>query len=259
MNRGGNAVQFGAGGGGAGYWGGDGGDGLYGGGGGGGAGYSDTQRGGKGGEGVLVAQFENGTPNVAIITSGTTYTVPARTSAVKLWVVGAGGGGAGASASNGTAGGGGGAGALVIKTFSSNINLAGTFTSAAGAPGTSTGRGGASVFPDNALNNGRPGTLGIPDGTPGVFGGGGAGGFAANAQQIEYAGTKGGDGYVKLVITNYAQPGRPETMPNIIQRSSTFSSDAGNIVIRAAHVNNMYQNLVGWAGSTHTHDVSDEY
>ena len=259
LNRGGNAVQFGAGGGGAGYWGGDGGDGLYGGGGGGGAGYSDTQRGGKGGEGVLVAQFENGTPNVAIITSGTTYTVPARTSAVKLWVVGAGGGGAGASASNGTAGGGGGAGALVIKTFSSNINLAGTFTSAAGAPGTSIGRGGASIFPDNALNNGRPGTLGIPDGTPGVFGGGGAGGFAANAQQIEYAGTKGGDGYVKLVITNYAQPGRPETMPNIIQRSSTFSSDAGNIVIRAAHVNNMYQNLVGWAGSTHTHDVSDEY
>jgi hypothetical protein len=206
---------------------------------------------------VIIAQFQDATPNVAIITSGSTYTVPANTTSVKLWAVGGGGGGAGASASNGPAGGGGGAGSFVVKTFSNTTNLSGNFFTAAGAPGTVLGVGGASVFPDNALNNGRPGTLGIPDGTPGVFGGGGAGGFAANAQQVEYVGTKGGDGYIRLTITNFAEPG--VAMPNIAVRHSYFSSDAGNIVIRAAHVNNMYQNLVGWAGSTHIHDVSDEF
>jgi hypothetical protein len=135
--------------------------------------------------------------------------------------------------------------------------LSGNFFTGAGASGTGTGFGGASAFPDNAANNGRPGTLGIPDGTPGQFGGGGAGGFAANAQQLEYAGTKGGDGYIRLTITNYAPPG--STMPNVRVRHGYFSSDAGNILIRAAHVNDMYQNLVGWAGSSHTHDVNDQY
>jgi hypothetical protein len=206
---------------------------------------------------VIVAQYQDATPNVAIITTGSSVQVPAGATAVKIWAVGGGGGGAGASSSAATAGGGGGAGALVIKTFTSTTNLSGNLFTAAGSPGTTSGFGGASVFPDDAANNGRPGTLGVPDGTPGKFGGGGAGGFAAAAQQVEYAGAKGGDGYIRLTISNYAAPG--VDMPNIIVRNSYFSSDTGNVLIRAAHVNNMYQNLVGWAGSSHTHDVTDQY
>jgi hypothetical protein len=258
-NKGGDARGFGGGGGGAGYWGGDGGRGLFGGGGGGAAGYGSNFQGGTGGWGVVVVQnigAEAANASV-ILTSGNSYIVPTGTTSVKIWSIGAGGGGAGATTNDGTAGGGGGAGGVSVKTFTGGPTAALlNITSANGVTGGTTGFGGDSVYPDQADTRGRPGTLQAQDGIAGLYGGGGAGGFATLASGIQESGTNGGDGYVKLVISNYAAPGTE--MPNIATRHSYFSSDA-NIVIRAAHVNNMYQNLVRWAGSTHTHDVTDQY
>lgn len=258
-NRGGDARGFGGGGGGAGYWGGDGGRGLYGGGGGGAAGYGYNYSGGTGGWGAVVAYFIGApTANASVIlTSGNSYVVPSGTTSVKLWAIGAGGGGAGATTNDGTAGGGGGAGGISSSTFTGGpagalLNV----TSANGTPGTNDGFGSDSVYPDLADTRGRPGSVQASDGSEGIYGGGGAGGFASLASGIQETGTDGGDGYVKLVITNYAAPG--VEMPNISVRNGFFTTDA-NILIRAAHVNNMYQNLVGWAGSTHVHDVTDTY
>ena len=198
-----------------------------------------------------------GADAAVLLTSGNSYIVPSGTTSVKIWAIGAGGGGAGATTNDGTAGGGGGAGGVSVKTLTGGPTAAVlNITSANGVTGGTTGFGGDSVYPDQSDTRGRPGTLQAQDGISGLYGGGGAGGFATLASGIQEPGTNGGDGYVKLVISNYAAPGTP--MPNIATRHSYFSSDA-NIVIRAAHVNNMYQNLVRWAGSTHTHDVTDQY
>lgn len=115
--NGGTALGFGSGGGGAGWYGGNGGTGLYGGGGGGASGYSAVQTGGRGGQGAIVCQFVNGTIPFMILTSGTAVTIPPGTTAVRVWVIGAGGGGAGSPAQDGTAGGGGGAGGIAYKTW----------------------------------------------------------------------------------------------------------------------------------------------
>jgi hypothetical protein len=53
----------------------------------------------------------NGTTSVARI-SGTSYPIPAGTTSIKAWVIGAGGGGAGVGSSDSEAGGGGGAGGI---------------------------------------------------------------------------------------------------------------------------------------------------
>ncbi len=115
--NGGTALGFGCGGGGAGWYGGNGGTGLYGGGGGGASGYSAVQTGGRGGQGAVVCQFVGGTTQFVVITSGTSYTIPPGTTAVRIWAIGAGGGGAGSPAQDGTSGGGGGAGGISFKTW----------------------------------------------------------------------------------------------------------------------------------------------
>jgi len=115
--NGGTALGFGCGGGGAGWYGGNGGTGLYGGGGGGASGYSAVQTGGRGGQGAVVCQFVGGSTQYIVLTSGTAYTVPAGTTAVRIWAIGAGGGGAGSPAQDGTAGGGGGAGGISFRTW----------------------------------------------------------------------------------------------------------------------------------------------
>jgi hypothetical protein len=51
-----------------------------------------------------------------ILTSGTTYTVPANTTALRIWAIGAGGGGAGSPATDATSGGGGAAGGVAMMT-----------------------------------------------------------------------------------------------------------------------------------------------
>jgi hypothetical protein len=62
-----------------------------------------------------VLQF-NGTTTV-VLTSGTSYTVPANTNSIKAWLIGAGGGGAGSPATDATSGGGGGAGGISYREF----------------------------------------------------------------------------------------------------------------------------------------------
>lgn len=116
-NAGGNATGFGCGGGGGGYWGGNGGMGRFGGGGGGASGYGSTWQGGAGGYGSIVCHFVGAASPYVLLTTGTTYTVPASTTAVKLWVVGPGGGGSGATTNDGDSGGGGGAGGVAFKYF----------------------------------------------------------------------------------------------------------------------------------------------
>ncbi len=113
---GGNASGFGCGGGGGGWYGGKGGNGLYGGGGGGAAGGQLAHAGGTGGQGVVAISPDSGS-NV-VKTSGTSWTVPAGVTSIKVWAIGAGGGGAGVSTSDSSAGGGGGAGGVVYQTFS---------------------------------------------------------------------------------------------------------------------------------------------
>lgn len=77
-NHGGNAAGFGSGGGGAGYYGGNGGSGHYGGGGGGAAGYTASEAGGSGGQGVVVLEYSispagtPGTPGFSSVTATTT-------------------------------------------------------------------------------------------------------------------------------------------------------------------------------------------
>lgn len=115
--NGGTALGFGSGGGGAGWYGGNGGTGLYGGGGGGASGYSAVQTGGRGGQGAVVCQFSGVTTQFIILTSGTSIVIPAGTSSVRIWAIGAGGGGAGSPAQDGTTGGGAGAGGIAYKAW----------------------------------------------------------------------------------------------------------------------------------------------
>ena len=123
-----NAAGFGCGGGSAQSTGGDGGDGLYGGGGGGAAGATSTRTGGFGGGGAVVCRFtKQGTVQYAVLTSGTSYTVPSGTLDVKIWAVGGGGGGAGATSTDATAGGGGGAGGVAYWA-TSDLATTNTYT-----------------------------------------------------------------------------------------------------------------------------------
>jgi hypothetical protein len=144
---GGNATGFGTGGGGAGWYGGNGGNGLYGGGGGGAAGGSSCGNlvGGSGGQGVVVISPTGGTNTVKV--SGTSYTVPAGITQLKIWAIGAGGGGAGASVDS-NSGGAGGAGAVAYRTFAVtpgqiiNYSLG---TSGTGGTGTVNGSAGGAT------------------------------------------------------------------------------------------------------------------
>ena len=145
--NGGNATGFGAGGGGAGYYGGNGGNGFLGGGGGGAAGFNGTARtGGNGGNGAIVLQMTiSGTPTYNVLTSGTSYSIPANTTFIKIWAIGAGGGGAGASADT-TAGGGGGAGGISLMSSANTGTITYSIgTGGAGGSGTNNGSAGGNT------------------------------------------------------------------------------------------------------------------
>jgi hypothetical protein len=73
--------------------------------------------------------------NYVVLTSGTSYQIPAGVTTVKAWAVGGGGGGAGASASDGVSGGGGGAGGAADATFATTPGQTLTYTIGAGGPG----------------------------------------------------------------------------------------------------------------------------
>jgi hypothetical protein len=145
--NGGNATGFGAGGGGAGYYGGNGGNGFLGGGGGGAAGFNGTARtGGTGGDGAIVLQMTvSGTPTYNVLTSGTSYSIPANTTFIKIWAIGAGGGGAGAAA-DATAGGGGGAGGISLMSSANTGTITYSIgTGGAGGSGTNNGSAGGNT------------------------------------------------------------------------------------------------------------------
>jgi len=183
--NGGNATGFGAGGGGAGYYGGNGGNGFLGGGGGGAAGFNGTARtGGNGGNGAIVLQMTvSGTPTYNVLTSGTSYSIPANTTFIKIWAIGAGGGGAGATA-DATAGGGGGAGGISIMSSANT----GTIT-------YSIGTGGAG---GSGINNGLAGgnTTVTFDGTTLTSTGGAGGGY--NSAIVSGVGGTGTDAFTVI-------------------------------------------------------------
>jgi hypothetical protein len=52
-----------------------------------------------------------------ILTSGSSYTIPAGTTTMDIWVIGAGGGGSGATSNDGDSGGGGGAGGVSYRRW----------------------------------------------------------------------------------------------------------------------------------------------
>ncbi len=173
---------FGSGGGGAGFYGGMGGNGLYGGGGGGAAGYTATDRvGGVGGGGTAVFSPVGGTDEVR--TSGSSYTVPAGVTSIKVWAIGAGGGGAGATGSDSTSGGAGGAGGVAYKTFTvipgEIINY-------------SLGAGGAGGIDTNNGSSGSDTT--VTDGIATINGGGGGGGEYNTGNPAAGGSFSGGDG-----------------------------------------------------------------
>lgn len=123
-----------------------------------------------------------------LLTSGTSYTVPANVHTLKIWAVGGGGGGAGvnANAAN-TAGGGGGAGGVVYKAVT-GLSVSGTLTytvgaGGAGAAAAATGTvGGNSSVTFNALSVG-----GVT--TPGTMIAGGGGGGLSNSLTAAAGGT----------------------------------------------------------------------
>ncbi len=177
-----DASGFGDGGGGAGYYGGNGGAGLYGGGGGGAAGYTTTNRvGGDGGGGVVVLSPDVGADSVK--TSGTSYTVPAGVSSIKVWAIGAGGGGAGSTNNNSGAGGGGGAGGTVYQTFSVTPGDTITYSlGTAGSGGTDTNDG----------SDGGNTTVTV--GATTITGDGGSGGTYNDGSNANGGSYSGGDG-----------------------------------------------------------------
>jgi hypothetical protein len=184
--NGGAATGLGCGGGGANYYGGNGGDGMFGGGGGGAAGfYVANMTGGTGGKGVLVLAYYNGATliNATVYQTGTSLTIPATITDVKIWAIGAGGGGAGATDNDGTSGGGGGAGGIAY--ISQPVTQGDIITYSLGAAGA----GGIDA------NNGSDG--GNTDATINaitITGFGGKGGEYNNAVDAAGGSYSGGDG-----------------------------------------------------------------
>ncbi len=115
-------------------------------------------------------------------TSGTSYTVPAGVTQVKVWAIGAGGGGGGA----GGAGGGGGAGGVAYKTWT--VSPGNTITYSIGTGGN----GGAGSGQTGATGGNTTVTIsGVT-----ITGNGGGGGRANNAAASVGGSFSGGDGGV---------------------------------------------------------------
>jgi len=130
-----------------------------------------------------------GSHGVAMLFSGSSWTVPATISSITVWAVGGGGGGAGVAASDGTAGSGGGAGGVAYKTYA--VSPGGTVSYTVGAPGGAGSAGGGSGSPGGSTSvtyggvtiMGTGGQGGIMNGSAGAGGtsSGGDGGSAGGA------------------------------------------------------------------------------
>lgn len=185
--NGGAATGAGCGGGGAGYYGGHGGNGLFGGGGGGAAGFTlNNRQGGQGGDGVIALALANSNGNILsnkLLTDGTSFTIPAGVSQIKVFAIGAGGGGAGATGSDGTSGGGGAAGGVAFKKI--NVTAGDVLT-------YSIGTGGAGGVD---MNNGSSGTATIASiNSFTITGNGGSGGLCNTSVDAPGGTYSGGDG-----------------------------------------------------------------
>ena len=129
------------------------------------------------------AQTGGSCPAPVVLTSGTSWTVPAGVTSIKVWAIGGGGGGAGSIASDGTSGGAGGAGGVAYGTFTVTSGQVISYSIGSGGTG---GTGGV---------NGNSGVFtSVTIGSTTVRGDGGSGG-RYNTGVIAAGGTfSGGDG-----------------------------------------------------------------
>lgn len=139
---------------------------------------------------VATGQIIAGSFNIQIITSTTTFTVPAYVYKLKITLIGAGGGGGYGSFSLGTFGGFGGSGAGLIKIISVTPSQVYTVNIGAGGTGSSSGTGGTGgtssiVLGGSTLMSCTGGAGGQSDGTPGAGG-------SASGGDLNYIGSYGG-------------------------------------------------------------------
>lgn len=138
---------------------------------------------GSGSPPVWSAPAAGGFSNMAVLTSGTSWTAPAGVTKIKVYVTGGGGGGGGvAFTSAALSAGGGGAGATAIKIFT--VVAGSSYTYAIGSGGTGGASGG------NAGNSGGSSTFTVGGTT--VTGGGGTGGGASSSTSGTISGGSGG-------------------------------------------------------------------
>jgi hypothetical protein len=126
----------------------------------------------------------------AVLTSGTSWTVPAGVTSLKIWAIGAGGGGAGATGIDSTAGGAGGAGGIAYKEYAVTPGQVISYT---------VGAGGNYGLYDTDGSSGGASTVTVAGVT--MYGFGGEGGkYNTGASGIGGSGSggttnvKGGDG-----------------------------------------------------------------
>lgn len=139
---------------------------------------------------VATGQIIAGSFNIQIVTSSTTFTVPAYVYKIKITLIGAGGGGGMGSSGTGTLGGFGGSGAGLIKiiavspsqVYTVNIGTGGSGATSVGTGGT----GGTSsiVLGGSTLMSCSGGLGGQSDSTPGAGG-------SASGGDLNYSGSYG--------------------------------------------------------------------
>lgn len=140
---------------------------------------------------VATGQIIAGSFNIQIITSTTTFTVPAYVYKLKITLIGAGGGGGMGSSSTGTLGGFGGSGAGLIKIISVTPSQVYTVNIGNGGSGaTSVGTGGTGgtssiVLSGSTLMSCTGGLGGQSDSTPGAGG-------SASGGDLNFIGSYGG-------------------------------------------------------------------
>jgi hypothetical protein len=233
--NGGAATGLGCGGGGANYYGGNGGDGMFGGGGGGAAGfYVANMTGGAGGKGVLVLAYYSGATliNTTVYQNGSSLTIPATITNVKVWAIGAGGGGAGSTDNDGTSGGGAGAGgiAYISQPVSTGdiINYSLGAGGAGGIDANNGSNGGNTVATINAITITGFGGMGGQynnsiDAAGGSYSGGDGGSNGGDGRGIAGDSGGGGGGGIGAVIGGAVPGGNGADGANAADVSGLFS------------------------------------
>jgi hypothetical protein len=169
---------------------------------------------------TICAPAAGSCPAPTVLTTGTSWTVPAGVTSVKVWAIGAGGGGAGTPAQDDVASGAGGAGGVAYKTYSVSGGQTIAYTIGSGGPGgsgaqlgtsggvTTATYGGTTItagggqygqYNNNAIGPGGNGLGGdgaakggTGAGSSGNQGGGGGGGLGGG--NGTFSGTNGGTG-----------------------------------------------------------------